>query len=541
MDGPLDLSYDPDDRPARGGTSDLPPRLIPAQGERRGFWAQAGTYSAGLYSFTEVMGNPPSSSGAWTFATGGVVGSAAEANGNTTVPAGAFVWVEPTSWNYGSGYTFEYDNGGTGGTTTYTNQTITYVNDVFNYSVTPSTTNYNVGQTFNFYAAATWNLSAPFTVNVSALTVYTIGGPGYLSLTAPTEVCAGLYWCCGDLPLLTGTNSDLPLDGKVVYDLVPSAGGSTLDGLLPSAFGAPLNTGPVTAATNAGPIVLTVPGWTTTPAVGSVVVVSGILGNTAANGTFTVQASTATTLTLDGSLGNAAFLPSPNSAVQACGPRLVVLNNASSRSLPVNGVTASLSKPFSRIRLPPAYVPQVTLAPGDSLTLWWDACDSFQWCVLACTVDLDTSSASLSSGSAALAADWLVPTSAWGDSGVSVALPAAGTYLLTAQVTGNYITSSPPTGTTGSLAAKLVDATAAADVPHSPVIVACLPVVPTSGDPTAPQQGTGTISVLYAVTGASTIKLYGAATGGNNGSAFRSSPTAPGTGGCTVLCWLKVA
>lgn len=80
--------------------------------------------------------------------------------------------------------------------------------------------------------------------------------------------------------------------------------------------GANMNSGDISGATNASPIVLTVPSWTTTPVVGQVVVVAGVLGNTAANGTFEVSAVTATTVTLLNSTGNGAFATSAGSTVK---------------------------------------------------------------------------------------------------------------------------------------------------------------------------------------------------------------------------------
>lgn len=62
----------------------------------------------------------------------------------------------------------------------------------------------------------------------------------------------------------------------------------------------------ISAATNATPIAITTTashGLTT----GDFVVIKGALGNTAANGTFQVTVTGAATLTLDGSVGNAAY------------------------------------------------------------------------------------------------------------------------------------------------------------------------------------------------------------------------------------------
>lgn len=85
---------------------------------------------------------------------------------------------------------------------------------------------------------------------------------------------------------------------------------------LAAAVGSTMNSGDISAATNATPIVLTVPSWGTTPVVGQTVVVAGVLGNTNANGTWEVQAVTSTTLTLLNSAGSGSFSTSAGSTVK---------------------------------------------------------------------------------------------------------------------------------------------------------------------------------------------------------------------------------
>lgn len=67
-----------------------------------------------------------------------------------------------------------------------------------------------------------------------------------------------------------------------------------------------LSSGTITGATNASPIVVTSAnhGLTT----GARVTVSGVLGNTAANGTFTVTYVSSSTFSLDSSVGNGAYV-----------------------------------------------------------------------------------------------------------------------------------------------------------------------------------------------------------------------------------------
>src|SRR6185295_3539615 len=65
------------------------------------------------------------------------------------------------------------------------------------------------------------------------------------------------------------------------------------------------HSGSVTGATNASPIVVTSAGHGL--ADGTRVTVSGVLGNTAANGTLTVTAVAEDTISLDGSAGGGAY------------------------------------------------------------------------------------------------------------------------------------------------------------------------------------------------------------------------------------------
>jgi hypothetical protein len=95
-----------------------------------------------------------------------------------------------------------------------------------------------------------------------------------------------------------------------------STAASAADTDMSIAAGSTDNTGDISAATNATPIVLTVPSWTTLPVVGEVYVVAGVNGNTAANGTFEVSAVTATTMTLLNSVGNGVFSASVGSTVK---------------------------------------------------------------------------------------------------------------------------------------------------------------------------------------------------------------------------------
>jgi hypothetical protein len=101
-----------------------------------------------------------------------------------------------------------------------------------------------------------------------------------------------------------------------VGDATTSESASQTD--LQAAGGTTITTSGLSAATNASPIVITngSGSWTSTPAVGSVVQVASVNGNTAANGTFEVSAATSTTLTLLNSSGNGAFTTSSSATVK---------------------------------------------------------------------------------------------------------------------------------------------------------------------------------------------------------------------------------
>lgn len=222
--------------------------------------------------------------------------------------------------------------------------------------------------------------------NLSAYDVWQVKGPGYFQSNAPFLVAGYQFWNCYTYSFSSAAVNNWVLPAAAtVFDLTANSGGTTITGIKPQAFGAPVNTGAVTNATNASPIVLTVPGWTTQPAVGQAVVVSGVNGNTAANGTWTAQASTATTLTLQNTTGNGAFAASPGSTVQLVGSQLIVLNNVYTATLTLNALSAS-SDPANQIILPPTYGGAVTLAHNDSAILWWDECASYAWRLIACTV-----------------------------------------------------------------------------------------------------------------------------------------------------------
>jgi len=76
----------------------------------------------------------------------------------------------------------------------------------------------------------------------------------------------------------------------------------------------PLDNAPVNNATNATPIAVTLSA--TTPATGSVVRITGVSGNTAANGLWVITKTGASTMTLDNSQGNGAYSGGDDRAFQ---------------------------------------------------------------------------------------------------------------------------------------------------------------------------------------------------------------------------------
>jgi hypothetical protein len=101
--------------------------------------------------------------------------------------------------------------------------------------------------------------------------------------------------------LITRSASLTPTDS----DALPTFRVYGPDGLVTSGTCSRLETGTITGATNATPIVITSAGHGLTS--GSVVTISGVGGNTAANGTAAVTRIDADTFSLDGSSGNGAY------------------------------------------------------------------------------------------------------------------------------------------------------------------------------------------------------------------------------------------
>jgi hypothetical protein len=145
----------------------------------------------------------------------------------------------------------------------------------------------------------------------------------FISRTGVSPNAAYLRWGDADASVTLQFN----YDDVATQPLLQSVVSEVLGYAVRVPTGVNLNQNVITGASNTAPIVLTTSAWTVQPSPGQTLVVSGINGNTAANGTWVVGASDATTVTLLGTEGNGTFGASPNSSVQAEG--------AISRVLPI--------------------------------------------------------------------------------------------------------------------------------------------------------------------------------------------------------------
>jgi len=95
----------------------------------------------------------------------------------------------------------------------------------------------------------------------------------------------------------------------------------------------------ITAASNTSPIQITT-GVTTGLSSGQQVTITGVLGNTAANGTFTITVIDGTNFTLNGSVGNGTFVGATTIAAGSNGVSLpqTTINVASTTGFPTSGV-----------------------------------------------------------------------------------------------------------------------------------------------------------------------------------------------------------
>ncbi len=351
---------------------------------------------------------------------------------------------------------------------------------------------YASGSTIIF-SGVVLNVTADLNVNVSTGVTYFFNGPGYYDFTGPVAICGYQFWCCYAYTFVSATVSNWSLPAAAtVYDVIANAGGTILTGIKPTAFGRKINTGDITAATNASPIVLTVPGWTTMPIAGQVVTVAGVLGNTGANGTWTVQAASATTLTLQNSAGSGGFAVSAGSTVQFAGDQLIVLHNVGADAITISALSAS-SDPGNQIALPPAYGSSLVLAEDDVVGLWWDGCSTYQWAVLWCTVATPATIAAYSASNTS----YSITGSYANVTGLSISIPA-GTYQIV--VDGGFQWN--PSAGAQTITVRLYDGTAAIGN-TDPTIIDSVDMTPLGGT----QYGTFSVRSFYTAAGTVTITL----------------------------------
>jgi hypothetical protein len=130
---------------------------------------------------------------------------------------------------------------------------------------------------------------------------------------------------------------------------------------------------PVTGATNANPIQITVFS-TTGLSNGDYVTISGVIGNTNANGTWIISGVTGTTFNLNGAIGNAAYvsggvveggdLGEVDAVIQANAvPDCIIAQTSSAVNFDVAIV--------AQVTVPQAYVPQYTSNVQTALALYF--------------------------------------------------------------------------------------------------------------------------------------------------------------------------
>ena len=133
------------------------------------------------------------------------------------------------------------------------------------------------------------------------------------------------------------------------------------------------------------------------------------------------------------------------------------------------------------------------------------------------------------SGQAVLGADYTITASdAWEDTGLSIALPAAGTYLIGGHISGAGESSA---GVTGSIKARLYDSTAGAGISAS--VRRCV-YVGVTGEV---RVGNASYSMIVAVTQASTVKLQGWR---DASATWTSSQILSGGGGYSNLSYVRI-
>jgi hypothetical protein len=197
---------------------------------------------------------------------------------------------------------------------------------------------------------------------------------------------------------------------------------------------------------------------------------------------------------------------------------LLTIHNIGSHPITLKSQSAS-STAANRF----AILADVVLSPGELVTLWYDRIAE-RWQLYA------SGYARTLNGSATLGATYSITASAgtYADTGLSVTLPQAGTYLVTANVRGAL----QATGTNPSLSAKLYNATDASDITNSERLV-----VRTGA--TTLIEATAVITAIVTVTASKTIALYALRNAGGSPT-WTTSDIASGAAGRTTLSYIKI-
>jgi hypothetical protein len=142
----------------------------------------------------------------------------------------------------------------------------------------------------------------------------------------------------------------------------------------------------------------------------------------------------------------------------------------------------------------------------------------------------DVPAVELTNGEAVMAGNYAITGTGWNNTGLTVALPAAGTYKLLLDVAGNLNISA---GSDTSLIAQVYDFTKAIYVPNTGITFAF------SGGTGANVVSRGSVSALYVVDSSRILYLHAQRSG--TGPTYTTSNVISSATNITSLTWLKMA
>lgn len=123
------------------------------------------------------------------------------------------------------------------------------------------------------------------------------------------------------------------------------------------------------------------------------------------------------------------------------------------------------------------------------------------------------------------------------DTGLTVTLPAAGTYLVSAQVRGQIVSGSLASGQANFIVAKLFNTTDSADVANSELMISYVANQAVAAQ-TFNIQATATLSMIVTVSASKAINLYAKGDGDVN---FATATVASSGAGRTILGYVRIA